>query len=118
MVQVLAKHVEQLVAALPDELRETAIRKYKWLCNSCGCHHEREVAAHSAEELRPRACPIECLIHANGRLQVQVKFQSCLSLEVAGRDPSWQAPALRASQELVENIGTVARAWAAIKCRL
>ena len=31
MIQALAKHVEQLVA-LPDELRETAICKYKRLC--------------------------------------------------------------------------------------
>ena len=30
MVQALAKHIEQLVA-LPDELRETTIRKYKKL---------------------------------------------------------------------------------------
>ncbi len=39
MVQALAKHIEQLVA-LPDELRETTIRRYKRLCDSCGCHNE------------------------------------------------------------------------------
>ena len=53
MVQALAKHIEQLVA-LPDDLRETTIRKYKKLCGSCGCHNERELAAHLAEEQRPR----------------------------------------------------------------
>jgi hypothetical protein len=35
MVQALAKHIEQHVA-LPDEIRETTIRKYKKLCDSCG----------------------------------------------------------------------------------
>jgi hypothetical protein len=49
MIQALAKHVEQLVA-LPDELRETAICKYKPLCDSCGCHNERELAACLAAE--------------------------------------------------------------------
>jgi hypothetical protein len=54
MIQALAKHVEQLVA-LPDELRETAICKYKRFCDSCGCHNERELAACLATEQRPRA---------------------------------------------------------------
>jgi hypothetical protein len=44
MLQALAKHIEQLVALL-DGLRETTIRKYKNLCDSCGCHNERELAA-------------------------------------------------------------------------
>ncbi len=44
MVQALEKHIEQLVA-LPDELRETIIRKFKKLSHSCGCHNERELAA-------------------------------------------------------------------------
>jgi hypothetical protein len=44
MVQALAKHIEQLVA-LPDALRETTIRRFKKLCDSCGCHNERELAA-------------------------------------------------------------------------
>jgi hypothetical protein len=40
MVQALAKHVDQLVA-LPDELRETCISKFRKLCESCGCNNER-----------------------------------------------------------------------------
>ncbi len=39
MVQALAKHIEQLVA-LPDELRETCIRKFRKLCESCGCTND------------------------------------------------------------------------------
>jgi hypothetical protein len=57
MVQALAMYIEQLVA-LPDELRETCIRKFRKLCESCGCNNERELASHLAEEGRPRACPL------------------------------------------------------------
>jgi hypothetical protein len=63
MMQALAKHVEQLVA-LPDELRETAICKYKLLCDRCGCHNGRELAAHLEGELQPRADQIARLIRA------------------------------------------------------
>ncbi len=56
MVQALATHIEQLVA-LPDEQRETTIRRFKLLCDKCGCHNERELAAYLAEERQPRACP-------------------------------------------------------------
>jgi hypothetical protein len=90
MIQALAKHVEQLVA-LPEELRETAICKYKRLCHSCGCHNERELAACLAAERRPRADPIARLIRACGQLQAQIKLPACFSLGVAGRDTSWQA---------------------------
>ncbi len=34
MMQALAKHIEQLVV-LPDELRETTIRRFKRLCDKC-----------------------------------------------------------------------------------
>jgi hypothetical protein len=54
MVQTLAKHIEQLVA-LPDELRETCIRKFRKFCESCGCNIERELVSALAEEGRPRA---------------------------------------------------------------
>ncbi len=65
MIKALAKHIEQLVA-LPDELRETTIRKYRRLCDSCGCHNARELAAHLAEEQRPRVCPLARLLRACG----------------------------------------------------
>ncbi len=44
-----SSHIKQLVA-LPDELRETTLRHFKKLCDSCGCHNERELAVHLAEE--------------------------------------------------------------------
>jgi len=125
MVQALAKHIEQLVA-LPDELRETTIRKYKKLCDSCGCHNERELAAHLAEELRPRVCPLARLLRACGQLQMQIKLPACLSLGVAGRDISWRAllmhlrqkaAAPEASQQLVSDVATVGLAWTAIRRR-
>ncbi len=47
LVQALAKHIEQLVA-LPDELRATTLKKYRKLCDSCGCHNKRELAVHLA----------------------------------------------------------------------
>ena len=125
MVQALAKHIEQLVA-LPDELRDTTIRKYKKLCDTCGCHNERELAAALAEERRPRACPLARLLRACGRLQMQIKLPACLSLGVAGRDISWQAllthlrhkaSAPEASQQLVEDVATVTQTWTAIRRR-
>jgi hypothetical protein len=124
-MQALAKHVEQLVA-LPDELSETAICKYKWLRDSCGCHNELELAAYFAVEQRPRADPIACLIRACGQLQAQIKLPACFSLGVAGRDTRWQALLMHlrmqasapgASQQLVEDVDAVARTWAAIRRR-
>jgi ribonuclease HI len=125
MVQALAKHIEQLVA-LPDALRETTIRRFKKLCDSCGCHNERELAEALAEERRPRACPIARLLRACGRLHMPVKLPACLSLGVAGRDLSWQALLMHlrskasapgADHSLVQDIGTVSQAWAAIRRR-
>jgi hypothetical protein len=71
LVQALAKHIEQLVA-LPDELRATTLKKYRKLCDSCGCHNERELAVHLAEERHPRACPLARLLRACGRLGIGV----------------------------------------------
>ncbi len=90
MMQALAKHIEQLVA-LPDELRETTIRRFKRLCDKCGCHNERELAAYLAEERQPRACPLACFLRLCGQLDVPVKLPACISLAVAGRDVSWYA---------------------------
>ena len=73
MVQALAKHIEQLIA-LPDELRETTIRRFTRLCDKCGCHNERELAAYLAEERQPRACPLACFLRLCGKLEVPVKL--------------------------------------------
>jgi hypothetical protein len=124
MIQALAKHVEQLVA-LPDELRETTIRKCNRLCDSCGCHNVRELAARLAEEQRPRVCPLARLLRACGQLQTEIKLPACLSLGVAGRDTSWRAllmhlrqkaAAPEASQELISDVAIV-QAWGAIRRR-
>ncbi len=121
MIQALVKHVEQLVA-LPDELRETAICKYKRLSDSSGCHNERKLAAYLAADRRPRADPIARLIRACGPM-VSCKPRSCFFLGGAGRDTSWQALLMHlrmqasapgASQPLVEDVDTVAKTWAAI----
>jgi hypothetical protein len=123
MVQALAKHIEQLVA-LPDGLRETTIRRFKKLCDSCGCHNEHELAEALADERRPRACPIAFLLRACGRLHMPVKLPACLFLGVAGRDLSWQALLMHlrckasapgADHSLVQDIRTVSQAWAAIR---
>ena len=83
MVQALAKHIEHLVA-LPDALRETTIRRFKKLCDSCGCHNERELAVALAEEWRPRACPVARLLRACGRLQLLVTASQATSRSLTG----------------------------------
>ncbi len=81
MVQVLTKHIEQLVA-LPDWLCETTIWKFKKLCDSCGCHNRSELTAALAEEseLLPQACPLALLLRSCSLLQIPVKLPACLSL--------------------------------------
>ena len=43
LTQALAKHIEQMVA-LPDDLRQETIARYKQLCDTCGCHNEHELS--------------------------------------------------------------------------
>jgi hypothetical protein len=122
LVQALA--VEQLVA-LPDELRATTLKKYRKLCDSCGCHNERELAIHLDEERHPRSCPLARLLRACDRLGIGVLLPAYLSLGVAGRDTIWHglrmhlkqnASASAASQELVDDVKT-AQSWTAIRRR-
>ena len=125
MVQALAKHVEQLVA-LPDSLRETTVQKYKRLCDSCGCHNERELTAYLAKERNPRACPLARLLRACGQLEIGIKLPACLSLGVAGRDTSWWAllvhlqavaAAADAPPQLKSDVEILSKAWTAIRRR-
>ena len=125
LVQALAKHIEQLVA-LPDELRQTTIRRFKRLCDSCGCHNERELAACLAEERQPRACPLACFLRIGGQLAVQIKLPACISLAVAGRDVSWYAlrvqlqaaaTAVGASDQLQADVAIVTQSWPEIRPR-
>ncbi len=82
---------ETQLVALPDALRETIIRRFKRLCDKCGCHNERELAAYLVEERQPLACPLACFLRLCGQLGVPVKLPACISLAVAGRDVSWYA---------------------------
>ena len=125
MIQALATHIEQLVA-LPDELRDTTIRKFKQLCDSCGCHNEHELADHLAEERRPRACPLARFLRACGKLNLDIKLPACLSLGVAGRDTSWRGllmhlkPKCTSSdtdQQLKTDFQLVQRSWGTIRRR-
>ena len=125
MIQALATHIEQLVA-LPDELRDTTIRKFKQLCDSCGCHNEHELADHLAEERRPRACPLARFFRACGKLKMDIKLPACLSLGVAGRDTSWRGllmhliPKCTSSvtdQQLKTDFELVQRSWGTIRRR-
>ncbi len=51
LIQALSTHVEQL-CSLPDDLRQTTIERYRRLCDSCGCHTERELAEYLQERRR------------------------------------------------------------------
>ncbi len=90
LMQLLAKHIEQLVA-LTDELHETTIRGFKRLCDKCGCHNKRELAAYLAEERQPLACQLACFLRLCGQMVVPVMLPACTSLAVAGLDVSWYA---------------------------
>ena len=125
MIQALATHIEQLVA-LPDELRDTTIRKFKQLCDSCGCRNEHELADHLAEERRPRACPMARLLRACGKLKMEIRLPACLSLGVAGRDTSWRGllthmkskcTSSDADQQLKTEFELVQRSWGTIRRR-
>ncbi len=125
MVQVLAKHVKQLVA-LSDELRETCISKFRKICESCGYNKERELVSALAEERRPRACPLARLFRACVQLQMETHLPACLSLGLVGRDTSWHALLMHlrqkavheeTNQQLAEDVDTVAGTWAAIRRR-
>ncbi len=122
-ISLLAKHIEQLVA-LPDELRETTVRRFKRLCDKCGCHTEGELAAYLAEERQPRACPLACFLRLCGQLKVPVKLPACISLAVAVRDVSWyalrvhlQATASDAdtSDQQKSDVATVTESWPVIR---
>ena len=121
LVQALATHIEPLVA-LPDELREATVRKYRRLCESCGAHNERELTALLAKEWKLRACPLARLFRACGQLEVEVRLPACLSLGVAGRDTSWfallahlqtAATASETSQQFRDDVTLLSQAWAA-----
>ncbi len=108
----------QLVA-LPDELLETTIRTFRRLCDKCGCHKERELAAYLAEERQTRVCPLACFLRIYCQLEVQVELPVCTPLVVAGRNVSWYAlrvylqaiaAAAGASNKLQTDVATITQA--------
>ena len=126
LIQALSKHIEQLVA-LPDDLRQDTIERYKRLCASCGCHNARELSAHLAQERRPRRCPIARLLRACGQLGVEARLPVCLSIWKTERETSWHCllahlrrvtSAPGADERLASDMACVASAWCAIRRRL
>ncbi len=102
-----------------------------WLCQtgfarppSGSTRSSATAAAATMSVSSPQPSPL--LLRAGGRLQMPIKLPACLSLGVAGREISWQALLMHlhhktsapgADPRLVEDIATVARAWAAIRRR-
>ena len=126
LIQALAMHIEQLVA-LPDQLREDTIARFRRLCDSCGCHTARELALSLAEERSPRKCPIARFLRACGQLGVQSRLPACLSLGKTERETSWHcllthllrlASLDDESNDLKQAVACVASSWGAIRRRL
>lgn len=88
MIQALTTHVEKLVA-LPDQIRETAIRKYRQLCEECGCNNEKELSEFLQSERLPRTCPIARLLRTCGQLGIDIRLPRCLTPRKSTRDTSW-----------------------------
>jgi len=125
LIQALATHIEQLVA-LPDQLRADTIARYHKLCDSCGCHTPRELAAALAEEGSPRKCPIARFLRACGQLGVRIRLPTCLSLGKTERETSWHcllshvrqlASSAEADDQLRQDVACVAASWGAIRRR-
>ena len=123
LVQALAKHIEQLVA-LPDDLRQDTIARYRKLCSACGCHNARELAEHLAEERSPRSCPIARFLRACGQLGIEARLPVCLSTGKLQRETSWhsllvhlrrQTSASGADEGLKLDMTHVNLAWTAIR---
>jgi hypothetical protein len=89
-IQALRTYVEAIVA-LPDEIRERAVRVYKPHCTACGCANERELTEVLAVEAKPRVCPIARLLRACGQLGTKIILPRALTEAVQSREASWQA---------------------------
>ena len=123
MIQALTTHIEQL-CALPDELRQTTIARYRRLCVRCGCHTERELAEY-LQTCRPiPRCPIARLLRACGQLGVHIKLPAVLSLGKEQRELSWhglmqhfrgRASAAEADAQLQADVETLGASWAAVR---
>ena len=126
LVQTLAKHIEQLVA-LPDDLREETISRYRRLFVACGCHTARELTSWLWTDWKTRRCPITRFLRVCGQLGLEARLAACLSLRQVEREISWfsllarirsLASAQDASVALKEDVELVGKSWAAIRHRL
>ena len=122
IVQALTTHIEQL-CALPDELQQTSILRYRALCDRCGCHNERELAEHLSSRATAPRCPIARLLRTCGQLGVQIRLPACLSSGKKQRELSWhgllkhlrsRASAEGAAAQLQADVETVGASWPAI----
>ncbi len=80
-----------------------------------------------AEERQQRACPLACFLRLCGHLDVPVKFPTCISLVVAGRDVSWYALQVHlqataasagANDQQKTDVAIITKSWQAIQRRL
>ena len=116
LIQALATHVRQLVA-LPDELRESTIARYRRLCELCGCHNERELATLLSAEAKPRSCPIARLLRACGQMGIDIKLPDVLTAGKMAREVSWYALRVHmrsmvgSDMRLLEDLRCVERHW-------
>ena len=126
MIQALTKHIEQL-CALPDELRQSTIDRYRRLCDRCGCHTARELAEHLQACRTPPRCPIARLLRACGQLGVQIRLPAVLSLGKVQRELSWhgmlrylrvRASAAEADAQLQADVAALEASWPSVRRRL
>ena len=123
MIQALTLHIEQLVA-LPDELRQNTITRFRRLCEQCGCHTERELAEYLQECRTPPRCPIARLLRACGQLGVQIRLPAVLSLGKVQRELSWhgllqhlrgRASVAEAEAQLKADVATLVASWTTLR---
>jgi ribonuclease HI len=126
LVHALATHVEALVA-LPDDLRQMTVLRYRALCAEVGCHTPRELALVLSRERNPRACPIARLLRACGQLDITVKLPACLTLGRTESETSWYgllcrireaALAAGASAQIASDLRVITKRWTDIRRRL
>ncbi len=122
LIQALSTHVGQL-CALPDILRQTTIERYRRLCDSCGCHKERELAEYLHERRTTLRCPIARLLRMRATGSPDPTPSPSFPRK-AQRELSWygllqhlRALASAAEQEaqIQANVTLLAESWASVR---
>jgi ribonuclease HI len=122
LIQALTTLIEQL-CALPDELRQQTVSRYRRLCDRCGCHNERELAEHLMEQNTPPRCPVARLLRLSGQLGVQVRLPACLSSATRQRELSWHgllkhlrsAASALGTEDKLADLAALEAAWSTIR---